>query len=79
MTKDKIGISRESYGRGETLGIKYIIDLAEEFGFYIEKDDAANIVMINSGADVPKATIVSPMSKGDRSVSYTHLTLPTKA
>ena len=28
LTKDKIGISRESYGRGETLGIKYIIDLA---------------------------------------------------
>jgi len=37
LTKDKIGISRESYGRGETLGINYIIDLAKEFGFYVEK------------------------------------------
>ena len=45
LTKDKIGISRESYGRGETLGINYIIDLAKEFGFYVEKDDAANIVL----------------------------------
>ena len=45
LTKDKIGISRESYGRGETLGINYLIDLAEEFGFYVEKDDAANIVL----------------------------------
>ena len=33
LTKDKIGISRESYGRGENLGIHYIIDLAKEFGF----------------------------------------------
>ena len=37
LTKDKIGISRESYGRGETLGINYLIDLAEEFGFTPEK------------------------------------------
>ena len=44
LTKDKIGISRESFGRGETLGINYLKDLAEEFGFYVEKDDAANIV-----------------------------------
>ena len=43
LTRDKIGISRESYGKGEALGIKYLIDLAEEFGFYIEKDDAANV------------------------------------
>ena len=45
LTKDKIGISRESYGRGETLSINYLTDLAEEFGFYVEKDDAANIVL----------------------------------
>ncbi len=43
LTRDKIGISRESYGKGEALGIKYLIDLAEEFGFHIEKDDAANV------------------------------------
>ena len=45
LTRDKIGISRESYGKGEALGINYLIDLAEEFGFHVEKDDAANIVL----------------------------------
>ena len=45
LSKDKIGVSRESYGRGETLGINYLIDLAEEFGLYVEKDDAANVVL----------------------------------
>ena len=33
LSKDKIGVSRESYGKGEALGINYLIDLAEEFGF----------------------------------------------
>ena len=44
LTRDKVGISRESYGKGEALGINYLIDLAEEFGFFVEKDDAANII-----------------------------------
>ena len=44
LTRDKVGISRESYGKGEALGINYLIDLAEEFGFNVEKDDAANII-----------------------------------
>ena len=45
LTRDKIGISRESYGRGENLGINYLIDLAEKFGIYVEKDDAANVIL----------------------------------
>ena len=45
LTRDKVGISRESYGKGEALGINYLIDLAEEFGFNVEKDDAANIIL----------------------------------
>ncbi len=43
LTRDKIGISRESFGKGETSGINYLIDLANEFNFYVEKDDAANV------------------------------------
>ena len=45
LTKDKVGVSRESYGKGETLGINYLIDLAKKFGLYIEKDDAANVYL----------------------------------
>ena len=45
LTSDKIGISRESYGRGEDLGVNYIIDLAEKFGLYVEKDEAANVIL----------------------------------
>ena len=37
LTRDKVGISRESYGKGESLAINYLTDLAEEFGFYVEK------------------------------------------
>ena len=25
LTKDKVGVSRESYGKGETIGINYLI------------------------------------------------------
>ena len=28
LTKDKVGVSRESYGKGETISINYMIDLA---------------------------------------------------
>ena len=45
LTRDKVGISRESYGKGEALSINYLIDLAEEFGFYVEQDDAANVIL----------------------------------
>ena len=45
LTKDKVGVSRESYGKGETISINYMIDLAKEFGFYIEKDAAANVYL----------------------------------
>ena len=45
LTRDKVGISRESYGRGEALAINYLTDLAEKFGFYVEKDEAANVIL----------------------------------
>ena len=45
LTKDKVGVSRESYGKGETISINYMIDLAKEFGFYIEKDAASNVYL----------------------------------
>ena len=45
LTKDKVGVSRESYGKGETISINYMIDLAKEFGFYIEQDAAANVYL----------------------------------
>ena len=45
LTKDKVGVSRESYGKGETISINYMINLAKKFGFYIEKDAAANVYL----------------------------------
>ena len=51
LTKDKIGISRESYGRGETLGINYLIDLAEA------GDEKAILLMMKWGYEGSKAFI----------------------
>ena len=45
LTKDKVGVSRESYGKGETIGINYLIDLAKKIGLCIETDDAANVYL----------------------------------
>ena len=43
LTKDKRGISRETYGEGETKAINYFIKLATDFGFHVEVDPAANV------------------------------------
>lgn len=43
MTKDAKGVSRETYGEGETKAINYFITLAKEFGFHVEVDSAANV------------------------------------
>ena len=43
LTKDRQGVSRESYGKGETDAINYLSKLAVELGLYVEVDDAANV------------------------------------
>ena len=43
ITKDAKGVSRETYGEGETKAINYFITLAKDFGFHVEVDPAANV------------------------------------
>lgn len=43
LTKDRYGVSRETYGKGETDAINYLSKLAVELGLYVEVDDAANV------------------------------------
>ena len=43
LTKDRHGVSRETYGKGETDAINYLSKLAVELGLYVEVDDAANV------------------------------------
>ena len=43
LTKDRDGVSRETYGKGETDAINYLSKLAVELGLYVEVDDAANV------------------------------------
>lgn len=43
LTKDRQGVSRETYGKGETDAINYLSKLAVELGLYVEVDDAANV------------------------------------
>ena len=48
LTKDKKGVSRETYGEGETQAINYFIRLATDFGFHVEVDSAANVFFRSS-------------------------------
>ena len=43
LTKDKQGVSRESYGKGETDAINYLSKLAVDFDLHVEIDNAANV------------------------------------
>ena len=43
LTKDRYGVSRETYGKGETDAINYLSKLAVELGLHVEVDDAANV------------------------------------
>tara|TARA_B110000467_G_C18331406_1_gene493490 strand:+ start:2280 stop:3560 length:1281 start_codon:yes stop_codon:yes gene_type:complete len=43
LTKERHGVSRETYGKGETDAINYLSKLAVELGLYVEVDDAANV------------------------------------
>ena len=43
LTKDRHGVSRETYGKGETDAINYLSKLAVKLGLYVEVDDAANV------------------------------------
>ena len=43
LTKDKQGVSRETYGKGETDAINYLSKLAIKLGLHVEVDDAANV------------------------------------
>jgi len=48
---DGVGVSRESYGEGETHAIKTVVDLARAEGLEIAADDAANVAVTLPGAD----------------------------
>ena len=43
LTRDIEGVSRETYGKGETEAINYLSKLALELGLHVEVDDAANV------------------------------------
>ena len=44
LTKDNQGVTRESYGKGEDKAIKYLENLANDLGLFIEVDECANVI-----------------------------------
>ena len=46
LTKDVEGISRETYGKGETDAIEYLSKLAIKLGLHVEVDAAANVFFL---------------------------------
>ena len=44
LTKDTLGVSRESYGASETVAIEYLIGEAKKLGMSVSKDAAANVI-----------------------------------
>lgn len=51
LSGDGVGVTRPSYGRGETLGLDHVAELATEGGLSIERDPAANLVVTLAGSD----------------------------
>lgn len=51
LTADRLGISRASYGEGETAGLTLIAARAADCGLAVEFDAAANLVVTLPGAD----------------------------
>jgi N-carbamoyl-L-amino-acid hydrolase len=51
LSSDGTGVTRPSYGSGETLGLDYIAALASEGGLSVARDAAANLVVTLPGRD----------------------------
>ena len=64
LSGDGIGVTRPSYGRGETLGLDHIAELAAEGGLAVERDAAANLVVTLGGSD-PSLPVVATGSHMD--------------
>lgn len=58
LTGDGIGISRATYGDGETAAMDYMARLAESEGLVVRRDAAANLVIELSGKDPAAPCIV---------------------
>jgi beta-ureidopropionase / N-carbamoyl-L-amino-acid hydrolase len=59
LSGDGIGVTRPSYGRGETLGLDFIAQLAAEGGLELERDAAANLVVTLPGRDPKLPAVVT--------------------
>ena len=57
LSGDGTGVTRASYGRGETLGLDYVAQLAVDGGLEVERDAAANLVVTLPGRN-PKLPMV---------------------
>ena len=58
LTGDGVGISRATYGAGETQAIDYMAQLAEAEGLEVRRDGAANLVIELAGREPDAPCIV---------------------
>jgi len=59
LSGDSVGVTRPSYGRGETLGLDFTAQLAAEGGLAVERDAAANLVVTLPGRDPVLPVVVT--------------------
>jgi N-carbamoyl-L-amino-acid hydrolase len=50
-TRDKIGITRASYGEGETIASDLLSKTAQDLGLGVSRDAAANLIITRRGTD----------------------------
>lgn len=72
LSGDGTGVTRASYGRGETLGLDYVAQLAAEGGLEVERDAAANLVITLAGRkpDLPLVATGSHMDSVPQGGNY---------
>jgi beta-ureidopropionase / N-carbamoyl-L-amino-acid hydrolase len=72
LTFDGVGITRDSYGAGETAAANYLAKLAEAEGLVVRTDRAANLVfgLPDTPADAPVAWIGSHIDSVPRGGNY---------
>src|SRR5690348_2918143 len=58
LTGDGIGVSRATYGDGESAAMDYMVRLAESEGLAVRRDAAANLVIELPGKDPDAPCIV---------------------
>jgi N-carbamoyl-L-amino-acid hydrolase len=57
ISADGVGVTRDSYGSGETAAANYLQRFAEEQGLYVEADRAANLVFSLPGVDPEQSAV----------------------